>query len=76
MSQSTQQKAKERVQKRMNTAMSEGGTQGSFKAAASKAGYETTPAGLKEFANKVMNDPNASDKLKKKANFYLNVVSK
>ena len=47
-----------------------------FKAAASKAGYETTPAGLKEFANKVMNDPNASDKLKKKANFYLNVVSK
>ena len=76
MSTSSRQQAQERTQKRMSTPMSEGGTKGSFKAAASKAGYETSPAELKSFAKKVLDDPKASPKLKKKANFYINVISK
>ena len=57
--------------------MSKGGTGGTFTAAATKAGYDDTPAARKEFANKVLNDKeNYSDKMVKKANFYKNVISK
>ena len=64
------------VQRKMGTAMSEGGTKGSFTASASKAGHPDTPAGLSKYASEVLSDPSASPKLKKKANFYRNVASK
>ena len=53
-----------------------GGTKGTFTAAATKAGHPDTPAGRKAYANKVMNDPNASPKMKKKATFYKNIINK
>jgi len=53
-----------------------GGTKGTFTAAATKAGHADTPAGRKAYANKVLNDPNATPKMKKKANFYKNIISK
>ena len=53
-----------------------GGTKGTFTAAATKAGHPDTPAGRKAFANKVLNDPDATPKMKKKANFYKNIISK
>ena len=69
-------KAVAKAFKKMDKPMSKGGTGGTFTAAATKAGYPDTPAGRKEYANKVVNDPEASSKLKKKANFYKNVISK
>ena len=63
--------------KKMDKPMSKGGTGGTFTAAATKAGYDDTPAARKEFANKVLNEKeNYSDKMVKKANFYKNVISK
>ena len=53
-----------------------GGTKGTFTAAATKAGHADTPAGRKAFANKVLNDSSATAKMKKKANFYKNIISK
>ena len=53
-----------------------GGTKGTFTAAATKAGHEDTPEGRKAYANKVLNDPNASTKMKKKATFYKNIINK
>ena len=53
-----------------------GGTKGTFTVAATKAGHADTPAGRKAFANKVLNDPKATAKMKKKANFYKNIISK
>ena len=53
-----------------------GGTKGTFTAAATKAGHADTPDGRKAYANKVLNDPNASSKMKKKANFYKNIINK
>lgn len=53
-----------------------GGTKGTFTAAATKAGHADTPAGRKAYANKVLNDPNSTLKMKKKANFYKNIISK
>ena len=53
-----------------------GGTKGTFTAAATKAGHEDTPEGRKAYANKVLDDPNASPKMKKKATFYKNIISK
>ena len=53
-----------------------GGTKGTFTAAATKAGHEDTPEGRKAYANKVLNDPNASPKMKKKATFYKNIINK
>lgn len=53
-----------------------GGTKGTFTAAATKAGHADTPEGRKAYARKVMSDGSASPKMKKKANFYLNVISK
>ena len=53
-----------------------GGTKGTFTAAATKAGHADTPEGRKAFANKVLNDADSSPKMKKKANFYKNIISK
>ena len=53
-----------------------GGTKGTFTAAATKAGHPDTSAGRKAFANQVLKDPDASSKMKKKANFYKNIISK
>ena len=53
-----------------------GGTKGTFTAAATKAGHPDTPEGRKAFANQVLNDPNASTKMKKKATFYKNIINK
>ena len=53
-----------------------GGTKGTFTAAATKAGYSDTPDGRKDYAKKVLSDDSATPKMKKKANFYLNVISK
>lgn len=62
--------------KKMSKPMSKGGTGGTFTAAATKAGHQDTPAGRKAYANKVLKDPNSSTKMKKKASFYKNVISK
>ena len=69
-------KAVAKAFKKMDKPMSKGGTGGTFTAAATKAGYPDTPEGRKQYANKVVKDPDASPKLKKKANFYKNVISK
>lgn len=53
-----------------------GGTKGTFTAAATKAGHADSPAGRKAYARKVLKDGNASPKMKKRANFYLNIISK
>ena len=53
-----------------------GGTKGTFTAAATKAGHEDSPEGRRAYANKVLNDPDATPKMKKKANFYKNIISK
>ena len=53
-----------------------GGTKGTFTAAATKAGFPDTPKGRKKFANEVLKDPSATSKMKKKANFYKNIISK
>lgn len=53
-----------------------GGTKGTFSAAATKAGYPDTVAGREDYARSVINDDDASSKMKKKANFYLNVIKK
>lgn len=53
-----------------------GGTKGTFTAAATKAGHPDTPEGRKAYANAVLKDPSASPKMKKKANFYKNIISK
>jgi len=55
------QKATARMEKK--------GTKGSFSAAASRAGMDT-----RAYARKVLNDPNASPAMKKKANFARNVM--
>ena len=62
--------------KKMEKPMSKGGTGGTFTAAATKAGYADTPDGRKSYANAVLKDPDASTKMKEKANFYKNIISK
>ena len=53
-----------------------GGTKGTFTAAATKAGYADTPDGRKQYANKVLKDPDATTKMKRKATFYKNIINK
>ena len=53
-----------------------GGTKGTFTAAATKAGHADTPEGRKAFANSVLNDSEASSKMKKRATFYKNIINK
>jgi hypothetical protein len=74
MSKETQKKAKG-IAKAFKK-MSENNTKGTFTAAATKDGQPDTPEGRKKFANKVLNDPDASPKMKKKANFYKNIINK
>lgn len=52
-----------------STRMEQKGTKGSFKRAAARAGMDT-----RAFTRKVLNDPNASPAMKKKANFARNVM--
>lgn len=55
----------------------QGGTGGTFTAAATKAGHPDTPAGREAFAEVVLrNRDEYSEKMVKKANFYKNVISK
>lgn len=62
---------------KMSKPASKGGTGGTFTAAATKAGYEDTPKGRKEFANAVLSDPDQySEKMVRKANFYKNIIAK
>jgi hypothetical protein len=53
-----------------------GGTKGTFTAEATKAGYPDTPKGRLAYANAVLKDKDATPKLKKKAAFYKNIISK
>jgi len=62
---------------KMEKPASKGGTGGTFKAAATKAGYEDSPEGRDEFAEKILkNKDDYSAKMVKKANFYKNIISK
>lgn len=61
---------------KMSKPASKGGTGGTFTAAATKASYPDSPAGRKQFANKVLDNPDQySEKMRKKASFYKNVIS-
>jgi hypothetical protein len=62
---------------RMSRPASKGGSGGTFTTAATKAGHEDSPEGRKSFARRVVANPgNYSDKMRRKAQFYLNVISK
>lgn len=62
---------------KMSKPASQGGTGGTFTAAATKAGHPDTPTGRKTFAEQVLNNPDRySEKMVRKANFYKNVISK
>lgn len=62
---------------RMGKPASEGGTGGTFTAAATKAGHADSPEGRKAFAEQVLGSPDKySPKMVKKANFYRNIISK
>ena len=79
MSKEKHEKAKDLAQtfKKMDKPASQGGTGGTFTAAATKAGYEDTPEGRGKYADEVLNNKDKySDKMVKKANFYKNVISK
>lgn len=79
MSEKKKEKAKSLAQafKKMSKPASKGGTGGTFKAAATKAGYEDSTKGRDDFADKVLNNKDDySPKMVKKANFYKNIISK
>ena len=79
MSKGKREKAKGLAQafKKMDKPASKGGTGGTFKAAATKAGHEDTPEGREAFAEKVLsNKEKYSQKMVKKANFYKNIIAK
>ena len=62
---------------KMSKPASKGGTGGTFTTAATKAGHADSPEGRKEFAEKVLANPDQhSEKMVRKANFYMNVISK
>ena len=65
----------DRAFKKMEKPPSEGGTKGTFTAAASRAGFANSKAGRTEYANKVLGDASASTKMKRKANFYKNFIA-
>lgn len=63
--------------KKMRKPASKGGTGGTFTAAATKAGHSDTPAGRRAFAREVLANPEEySEKMRRKASFYQNVISK
>ena len=79
MSKEKREKAKGLAQafKKMDKPASKGGTGGTFKTAATKAGHEDTPEGREAFAEKVLsNKEKYSPKMVKKANFYKNIIAK
>lgn len=79
MSTEKRQKARQLASafRRMEKPASKGGTGGTFTAAATKAGHADTPAGRKEFADQVLANPERySEKMRRKASFYRNVISK
>jgi hypothetical protein len=62
---------------RMSRPASKGGTGGTFTAAATKAGHADSPGGRSAFAREVLNNPDDySPKMRRKAQFYQNVISK
>lgn len=62
---------------KMDRPASKGGTGGTFTAAATKAGHPDSPAGRKAFAQQVLSHPDEySTKMKQKATFYKNIISK
>lgn len=63
--------------RKMSKPASEGGTGGTFTAAATRAGHPDTPTGRKAFTERVVGKPDQySEKMVRKANFYKNVISK
>lgn len=79
MSAEKREKAKDlaRAFQKMEKPASKGGTGGTFTAAATKAGYEDTPEGRKEYARSVIaHKDEHSPKMVKKAVFYNNVINK
>lgn len=61
---------------RMRRPASQGGSGGTFSAAATKAGHADTPAGRAAFAKAVLNHPqDYSTKMVRKANFYKNIIA-
>jgi len=79
MSEGKRERAKGLAQafQKMSKPASQGGTGGTFSAAATKAGHADSPKGRKAFADAVLSNPdNHSEKMVKKANFYRNVISK
>lgn len=66
-----------RAFRKMDKPASQGGTGGTFSAAATKAGHADSPDGRRAFAEQVLKNPDEhSEKMVKKANFYRNVISK
>jgi hypothetical protein len=66
-----------RAFRQMGKHASQGGTGGTFSAAATKAGHADSPDGRKAFAEQVLKSPDEySEKMVKKANFYRNVLSR
>lgn len=62
---------------RMSKPASKGGTGGTFTAAATKAGHDDSPEGRRAFARKVLANPDRyTEKMRRKAQFYENVISK
>ena len=79
MSSEKREKAKDLAQafRKMEKPATKGGTGGTFTAAATKAGYEDTPEGRKEYARAVVaHKDEHSPKMVKKAVFYNNVINK
>ena len=63
--------------RRMSKPASKGGTGGTFTTAATKAGHEDSPEGRKAFAREVLSNPeDYTSKMRRKAQFYTNVIAK
>lgn len=79
MAQEDRQKARQLAEafSKMSKPASKGGTGGTFTAAATKAGHADTPAGRRAFARDVLAHPEEhSEKMRRKASFYKNVISR
>lgn len=79
MSQAGHAKARGLAQafQKMSRPAAQGGTGGTFTAAATRAGHDDSPAGRRAFANEVLRSPSDySDKMVQKANFYKSIISK
>lgn len=66
-----------RAFQKMSKPASNGGTGGTFTAAATKAGHADSPEGRSAFAREVLRAPDSySPKMVRKANFYRNIISR